>query len=116
MMATVKVRYAKKVYAATFLFFALGVAPQKQAHAQEDRGQAQGTPVRGYWVHPSTGLMWAGKDNGGDVNWHKAMKHCRNLRLAGYSDWRLATLGELESYLRQERQCSRTHGSLKQGH
>jgi len=48
------------------------------------------------WVDPSTGLMWAGEDNGKDVNWHKAMKYCRDLRLAGYSDWRLATLGELE--------------------
>jgi hypothetical protein len=49
-------------------------------------GQAQETQVRGYWVDPSTGLMWAGRDNGKDVNWHKAMKYCRDLRLAGYSD------------------------------
>ena len=62
----------------------------------EDRGLAQETQVRGYWTDPSTGLMWAGKDNGKDVNWHKAIKYCRDLRLAGYSDWRLATLGELE--------------------
>jgi hypothetical protein len=61
----------------------------------QDQGQEQETQVRGYWVDPSTGLMWVGKDNGKDVNWHKAMKYCRNLRLAGYSDWRLATLGEL---------------------
>ena len=39
--------------------------------------------------------MWTGKDNGKDVSWHKAMKYCRGLRLAGYSDWRLATLAEL---------------------
>jgi hypothetical protein len=62
----------------------------------EDRGLAQETQVRGYWIDPSTGLMWAGKDNGKDVNWHKAMKYCRDLRLVGYSDWRLATIDELQ--------------------
>ena len=39
--------------------------------------------------------MWAGRDNGRDVSWKGAVKYCRNLRLAGYSDWRLATLAEL---------------------
>jgi hypothetical protein len=62
----------------------------------QDRGQAQETQVRGYWVDPSTGLMWAAHDNGKEVNWHKAMKYCRNLRLAGYSDWSLAIIGELQ--------------------
>lgn len=57
---------------------------------------AQDTQVLGYWVDPSTGLMWADKDNGKDVSWKKAMKYCRDLRLAGYSNWRLATLSELE--------------------
>jgi len=62
----------------------------------ENRGLAQETQVRGYWTDPATGLMWAGKDNGGDVSCHKAMKYCRDLRLAGYSDWRLANIGELQ--------------------
>jgi len=62
----------------------------------ENRGIAQETQIRGYWVDPSTGLMWAGKDNGKDVSWKKAMKYCRDLRLAGYSDWRLANIGELQ--------------------
>ena len=53
------------------------------------------TQARGLWTDPSTGLMWAGKDNGKDVNWKTAVKYCRNLRLAGYSDWRLANIGEL---------------------
>lgn len=48
------------------------------------------------WTDPSTGLMWAGRDNGKDVNWKNAVKYCRDLRLAGYADWRLASLGELE--------------------
>jgi hypothetical protein len=29
------------------------------------------------------------------VSWKGALKYCRDLRLAGYSDWRLATLAEL---------------------
>jgi hypothetical protein len=61
-----------------------------------ERGRAQETAVREYWVDPSTGLMWAGKDNGKDVSWKKAVKYCRDLRLAGYSDWRLSSIGELE--------------------
>jgi hypothetical protein len=62
----------------------------------ETRGQAQQTQGRGYWIDPATGLMWAGKDNGKDVNWHKAMNYCLDLRLGGYSDWRLATIEELQ--------------------
>jgi hypothetical protein len=61
-----------------------------------DRGGAQETQVRGYWIDPSTGLMWAGKDNGKDVSWKNAVKYCRDLRLGGYSGWRLATLAELQ--------------------
>ena len=52
--------------------------------------------MRGYWTDPSTRLMWARKDNGRDVNWRKATNYCRDLRLAGYSDWRLATIDELQ--------------------
>ena len=60
-----------------------------------NQGEALDTKARGYWVDPSSGLMWAGKDNGKDLNWHNAMKYCRNLRLAGFSDWRLASIDEL---------------------
>jgi hypothetical protein len=66
---------------------------QSQAN---DREAAQETQVRGYWVDPSTGLMWAGKDNGKDLSWKNAVKYCRDLRLAGHSDWRLASLDELQ--------------------
>jgi len=60
-----------------------------------DRSAEQDTQTRGYWVDPSTGLMWAGKDNGRDVSWHRATEYCTNSRLAGYSDWKLATINEL---------------------
>jgi len=76
------------------LALALELATAMIASAQspaEDRGLAQQTQVRGYWIDPSTGLMWAGKDNGKDVSWKNAVNYCRDLRLAGYSDWRLAS-------------------------
>jgi hypothetical protein len=64
--------------------------------APESQSRAQDTQARGFWTDPSTNLMWSGKDNRKDVNWKNAVKYCRDLRLAGYSDWRLASLGELE--------------------
>jgi hypothetical protein len=58
---------------------------------------AHETQVRGYWIDPADGLMWAARDSGKRASWHQAMNYCRKLRLAGYSDWRLATIDELES-------------------
>ena len=52
--------------------------------------------MQGVWVDLSTCLMWAGKDNGKDVSWRRAMKYCHGLRLDGYSDWRLANMAELQ--------------------
>jgi hypothetical protein len=58
------------------------------------------------WTDQATGLMWAKKDNGSGVNWPKdesnnvtwqqAADYCRNLELAGHSDWRLPTIEELQ--------------------
>jgi hypothetical protein len=62
----------------------------------QDQGQAQETHAHGFWIDPFTGLMWAGRDNGRDVSWKNAMKYCRDLRWAGYSDWRLANMAELQ--------------------
>lgn len=60
------------------------------------QSRSQEPPAGGVWADPATGLMWAGKDNGKDVTWNKAVKYCRDLRLAGYSDWRLANMFELQ--------------------
>lgn len=53
------------------------------------------TRARDVWTDPATGLMWVARDNGKDVSWKGAVKYCRDLRLAGYSNWRLATRAEL---------------------
>lgn len=44
-----------------------------------------------------TKLMWAAKDNGGDVSWPVARNYCENYRGGGYMDWRLPKYGELKS-------------------
>jgi len=79
---------------AMFLLFVSAIQASAQS-APEGQSRAPETQVPGTWTDPSTGLMWAGRDNGRDVSWKGAVKYCRNLRLAGYSDWRLATLAEL---------------------
>jgi hypothetical protein len=42
-----------------------------------------------------TGLMWAGKDNGGNIAWQDAKDYCENYRGGGYTDWRMPTQDEL---------------------
>jgi len=66
-------------------------------HSNWDPLLAQKTQAQGYWTDPSTGLTWAAKDSEKRMSWHKAAKYCRKLRDAGYSDWRLASIDELES-------------------
>jgi hypothetical protein len=48
------------------------------------------------WTDPGTELMWTKKDNGSDVDWYQATAYCSKLQLAGYSDWRLPTIEELQ--------------------
>jgi len=42
-----------------------------------------------------TNLMWAAKDNGGNINWADAKSYCENYRGGGYTDWRMPTQDEL---------------------
>jgi hypothetical protein len=50
---------------------------------------------RGVVIDTSTGLVWASKDNGEDINWKDAKRYCENYRGGGYTDWRLPTQNEL---------------------
>lgn len=42
-----------------------------------------------------TKLMWAARDNGGDIDWPQARSYCENYRGGGYMDWRLPGYAEL---------------------
>lgn len=79
---------------AALLLFIASIQGSAQS-VPEGHGAAQETQARGFWTDPSTGLMWAARDNGKDLSWKGAVNYCRDLRLAGYSDWRLATRAEL---------------------
>lgn len=45
----------------------------------------------------ATGLMWQQSDDGVERTWEEALEYSENLALAGYSDWRLPDIRELES-------------------
>jgi uncharacterized protein DUF1566 len=79
---------------AHILLFAAAIIAGAQSPAND--GATQKTPGREYWTDPDTGLMWAGRDSGKDMSWKAAVKYCRDLRLAGYSGWRLADMFELQ--------------------
>ena len=42
-----------------------------------------------------SGLMWAAKDNGADINWQGAKSYCDNYRGGGHTDWRMPMPDEL---------------------
>ena len=56
-----------------------------------------GQESAGTWEDSATGLIWATKDNGEDVNWNQARNYCETLTLGGYEDWHLPTINELKS-------------------
>ena len=85
----------KRQVKAVLIFISLFTVIAGAQSPAGDRTLVQETQARRYWVDTS-GLMCAGKDNGKDVSWNKATKYCRDMRLAGYSDWRLATIYELQ--------------------
>jgi len=45
----------------------------------------------------ATGLMWSQDDSGEGMNWEDALAYAENSSYAGYSDWRLPNVKELQS-------------------
>ena len=52
------------------------------------------------YLDPKTGWLWTTEDNGRDVNWQRAIAYCQQLNLAGFDDWTLPSIEELETLLR----------------
>ena len=45
----------------------------------------------------ATGLTWTQDDSGKGLNWADALNYCEGLELAGFDDWRLPNVKELQS-------------------
>jgi hypothetical protein len=45
----------------------------------------------------TTGLMWQQNSSPQAMNWQQSLAYCENLELAGFSDWRLPNVHELQS-------------------
>ena len=45
----------------------------------------------------ATGLTWTQSDSGKGMNWEDALNYAEDMKLAGYSDWRLPNAKELQS-------------------
>jgi hypothetical protein len=48
------------------------------------------------WLDSSTKRMWTAADNGSGLSWGQAQRYCRELTLAGFHDWTLPTIDDLQ--------------------
>jgi hypothetical protein len=63
------------------------------AGGQSGSASAAANPVP--WTDQATGLMWTRGDNDADLDFNQAVDYCKNLKLGGFSDWRLPEIEEL---------------------
>ena len=56
----------------------------------------------------ATGLMWTQADNGVGLNWQDALVYAENAEFAGYDDWRLPNVKELQGIVDYSRSPSAT--------
>jgi len=56
----------------------------------------QGADKSPYWIDPDTHLMWTAADNGSGVSWLQAQRYCRDLTLAGFHNWTLPSIDDLQ--------------------
>ena len=107
------ITYEMQPYFAWGIFFSLGsgiaYGKSNPHHVRAVRGgydRAFGQPDQwrfrdngdGTTTDLTTGLMWQKGENE-RMDWFEAIKYCENLRLAGYSDWRLPNIKELNTIL-----------------
>jgi hypothetical protein len=51
----------------------------------------------GDWIDPETHLTWAAADNGFGVSLSQAARYCKQSTAAGFTDWTLPSIDQLQS-------------------
>ena len=59
----------------------------------------------------ATGLMWMQSDNAEAILWQSALQYAENMEFAGYSDWRLPDVKELQSIVDYSRSPATTNSA-----
>ncbi len=70
------------------------LSPGPAASGERFRDQGDGTVL-----DTRTGLQWAARDNGSDIDWSSAKRYANSLTLGGHSDWGLPTEEDLSLLL-----------------
>lgn len=63
------------------------------------------------WMTVDSGKLKAGKNKDGKLNWQEALDWAENLEYAGYSDWRLPNVKELQSIVDYTRSPATTNSA-----
>jgi len=63
------------------------------------------------WMKIDSGTLEAGKNKDGKLNWREALDWAGNLQYAGYSDWRLPNVKELQSIVDYTRSPATTNSA-----
>ena len=68
--------------------------PDKTSLANSDISDGRFTAYSdGTVLDTQTNLLWAARDNGGNINWSDAESYCKHYNGGGYKDWRIPYLG-----------------------
>jgi len=87
---------AETIFVAPFT----SVAFIEAAKIEAARLQVEEERETGIYLDKKREKIWATRDNGRDIDWVSAFDYCENLSLAGFEDWRLPTLEELQSIMK----------------
>ena len=75
-------------------FFTAAFLAEATARVVADRIQKE--RLAGGYLQEQTGLIWARRDNGEDLDWYAADDYCHELEVGDWADWRLPSIDELE--------------------